>query len=130
MIHFEIEQLIPATAEEVYKAWLDSKAHSQMTGGEAICSDAEGEAFSAWDEYIHGVNKKLIQGQEIVQSWRTVEFDEQDEDSELVIRLKDVDGQCLLTLIHRNIPNGQPDYEQGWIDNYFEPMLVYFGKRR
>jgi hypothetical protein len=33
-----------------------------------------------------------------------------------------------LTLIHNNIPKGQSDYEQGWINHYFEPMKTYFKK--
>ena len=33
----------------------------------------------------------------------------------------------LLCLEHRNVPDGQTDYENGgWQDNYFTPMIEYF----
>lgn len=123
----EHKETFTATAEAIYNAWLDSGKHTEMTGGEAVCSGEVGGAFSAWDGYISGSNKALKPNEEIVQNWRTVEFAEDDEDSELIVRLKDVDGGCELTLIHTHIPEGQTQYEQGWVDNYFVPMREYFG---
>lgn len=122
----EITETLSASASEVYNAWLDSEKHSDMTGGEANCSDEVGGTFTAWDEYISGTNTSLVQNKEIIQSWRTVEFEESDEDSELIIRLKDIDGGCELTLIHNNIPEGQSQYKEGWLENYLEPMKIYF----
>lgn len=69
---------------------------------------------------------RLVLFSSIVQSWRTAEFTEEDEDSRLELRLSDIPGGCELELIHSGIPEGQPDYKQGWIDNYFEPMRAYF----
>ena len=111
----------------IYKAWLSSKGHSAMTGGgEATCTDREGDTFSAWDGYISGTNVRLARNKEIVQTWRTSEFADSDKDSELIIRLTETKEGCELVLIHNNIPGGQPDYEQGWIDHYFTPMKQYF----
>jgi activator of HSP90 ATPase len=73
-------------------------------------------------------NRQLVPNEEIVQTWRTSEFKEEDADSELIVRLAPVDGGSELTLIHNEIPEGQPDYEQGWIDHYLNPMLEHFGK--
>lgn len=122
----EITETFGVSAAEIYKAWLESKAHSDMTGGEAVCSNEVGQSFTAWDEYISGTNKSLVANAEIIQSWRTVEFEEADEDSELTIRLKDVEKGCELTLIHSNIPEGQTQYKNGWVENYIEPMKRYF----
>ena len=97
-----------------------------MTGGEANCSREVGGSFTAWDEYISGKNKSLQQNKLIIQSWRTVEFEDTDEDSELILRLEELTEGCKLTLIHRNIPEGQTQYKQGWVDNYFIPMKEYF----
>jgi activator of HSP90 ATPase len=98
-----------------------------MTGGAADCSDQEGDSFTAWDGYITGRNLKLVKDAKIIQSWRTSQFNDSDEDSQLEIRLKKTDGGTELLLIHTDIPEGQPDYQQGWIDNYFVPMHHYFG---
>lgn len=123
---FELSIQLPATATEVYDAWLDSEKHTQMTGGFAECSTEIGATFSAWDGYITGCNLHLKPNTEIEQSWRTTQFEDSDADSHLKIQLKDNKEGMLLTLIHSKIPEGQPDYAQGWQEHYFEPMLRYF----
>ncbi len=123
----ELTATFKASPAAIYAAWLDSKAHSEMTGGTAICSDQIGGEFTAWDGYITGTNKSLKPNEEIIQSWRTSEFQPADEDSELTIRLAAVAGGTELTLIHRHIPEGQTQYKQGWINHYFTPMKAYFG---
>jgi len=125
---FEIKGIIPASAEEVYKAWLSSEEHTNMTGGEANCSDKVGDEFDAWDGYISGKNIQLVPNKEIKQSWRTAEFNDADNDSDLTIQLKDISNGCEVTIIHADIPERQPDYKQGWIDHYFTPMKEYFSK--
>lgn len=111
---------------EIYKAWLDSTQHSKMTGGHAKCSNEIGGNFTAWDGYIEGKNIDLKPNREIIQSWRTSEFDMNDEDSKLLIRLKEIENGTELTLIHNNIPEGQTQYTKGWIEHYFIPMENYF----
>jgi activator of HSP90 ATPase len=110
----------------LYKAWLNGKSHSAMTGGEAICEPNINTKFTAWDGYISGQNKELIEDTKIVQSWRTSEFNEDEEDSKLIILFKAVENGTELTLIHTNIPEGQTQYENGWIEHYIEPMTSYF----
>lgn len=124
----EHKEIFNAKPSVIYHAWLDSDEHSKMTGGEAECSDEVGGSFTAWDGYISGTNIVLQQDEEIIQKWRTLEFDDEDEDSELIIRFEEVEEGCELTLVHRNIPEGQTQYEQGWIDSYFVPMRSYFKK--
>jgi len=111
---------------EIYEAWLDSLQHSKMTGGQAKCSLKIGDSFTAWNGYITGRNIELKPNQEIIQSWRTSDFNENDEDSNLIIQLKELENGTELTLIHSNIPEGQTQYEQGWVDHYFAPMKSYF----
>jgi activator of HSP90 ATPase len=114
------------SSETLYKAWLDSKIHSNMTGGEAKCSDVPGKSFSAWDSYIKGENLELIPFEKIVQSWRTSDFEVGQSDSKITLILNDNAKGCQLTLIHEDIPEGQPDYQQGWHDHYFIAMKEYF----
>ena len=125
-VDFQIETFIPAPPHKVYQAWLNGNEHDKMTGGPATGKPVEGEPYSAWDEYITGKNLELIPHVKIIQSWRSTEFKEEDEDSKIVIELKAQDGGTQLSLTHTNIPNGQPDYEKGWNDHYFQPMKVYF----
>jgi len=123
--------MLPATAEEIYKSWLDSAAHSTMTGGEATMSDRIGAEVSAWEGYITGRNLELVPGRRIVQSWRTGNFTDAHDDSIIAVTLQNVPDGTLLTLEHKNVPDEQRSYEEGgWQSNYFEPMAVYFAERK
>jgi uncharacterized protein YndB with AHSA1/START domain len=127
---FTLTAVVPASAREIYEAWLDSVAHSEMTGGQARMSDEIGAEMSAWDGYITGRNLELVPHERIVQSWRTTEFTDDHGDSIVTVTLEDDDGVTLLTLVHSNVPDEQTSYEQGgWQEHYFEPMVEYFSKR-
>jgi uncharacterized protein YndB with AHSA1/START domain len=127
---FEISAFIPATPEAVYEAWLDSESHTQMTGGEATVSSEVGEEFQAWDGYITGRNLELDYGKHIVQSWKTLEFEEGEPASFIDIVFTPKGDGTQLRLIHMNLPDHGDEYEQGWLDNYFAPMQAYFEGRK
>ena len=125
-IEFTLKTFINAPPSEVYDAWLNSEKHGTMIGASAMITPETGSEFSAWDGYITGKNLELVPDKKIVQSWRTIEFMDSDEDSILEVRLAPVKRGCEITLIHSNIPDNQPDYAQGWAENYFDPMREYF----
>ena len=128
---FTLTTTIPASPDEIYQAWLDSLAHSEMTGGAAKMSEQLGAEVSAWDGYISGRNLELVPGERIVQSWRTSEFADEHGDSVITILLEEADEGTLLTLEHSNVPDEQRSYEEaGWQENYFEPMVAYFTGRK
>ena len=77
---FKLECALPAPPEAVYHAWLDSAAHTAMTGGAAKIAGRVGGRFTAWDGYISGKTLALTPGARIVQSWRTSEFAAADPD--------------------------------------------------
>ncbi|KAF0151118.1 MAG: Activator of Hsp90 ATPase 1 family protein [Ignavibacteria bacterium] len=119
----------PIRAKEIYKAWLSSKLHTEMTGGEAVISSKIGGKFKAWDGYITGKNLDLIKDKRIIQLWRSSEFTERDLDSILVVNFEDVSDGCKVTIVHSQIPKWQgASYKQGWIDYYLLPMKAYFSK--
>ena len=126
---YTLSAVIPASPAEIYRAWLDSIGHSEMTGGEATMSDEVGADISAWDGYITGRNLELVPGERIVQSWRTTEFDDECDDSVVTILLQETEGGTLLTLEHSSVPDEYKSYEEGgWQSHYFEPMITYFGE--
>jgi activator of HSP90 ATPase len=127
---FSLSAMIPATPQEIYAAWLDSRRHSAMIGGEAKLSAKEGAAFTAWDGYISGRTVALEPGWRIVQSWRTTKFAEADPDSQAEILLVPTKDGTRLTLHHTNVPDGHTGYRDGgWQDHYFAPMKKYFARR-
>jgi uncharacterized protein YndB with AHSA1/START domain len=128
---FTLTTTIPASPQEIYEAWLDSVVHSEMTGSEASMSEETGAQVSAWDGYITGRNLELVPGERIVQSWRTTQFTDEHEDSQIIVTLKAVEDGTLLTLEHTNVPDAQKSYEEsGWQKHYFDPMKEYFAKRK
>jgi uncharacterized protein YndB with AHSA1/START domain len=128
--YFEQSAVVPATPTAVYDAWMSSAGHTAMTGAEARVDPRVGGEFSAWDGYIHGRTLELEPGRRILQSWRTLEFQERDVDSQIEVLLEAVDDGTLVRLRHSDVPVDHRGYEDGgWRDNYFEPMMAYFAAR-
>jgi uncharacterized protein YndB with AHSA1/START domain len=125
-IEFEVSEVIPASPEKVYTAWVNSKEHTLMTGSPARVSAKVGETFEAWDGYIQGKNLELEPPNRILQLWRTSEFEESDKDSILEILFTSEGDGTRITIRHSELPDHGMQYYQGWIDSYFAPMAAYF----
>lgn len=123
--------IIPASPEEVYDAFIDPKKHTAFTGAEAICDPRIGGEFTAWDGYITGKNLELEKGKRIVQEWSTTEWPEGYPPSRLELTFVKVKDGTELTMVHSKVPKEQVDeYKQGWIDNYWDLLKEYFGKKK
>jgi len=127
-IEFEISDLIPAAPSVVYDSWLNSDAHTKMTGGKAAVSSQVGETFEAWDGYIQGKNLELESPRRILQNWRTTEFEDTDSDSLLEILLEPEGQGTRITIRHSKLPEHGMQYRQGWVDAYFIPMKEFFSR--
>lgn len=126
-MEFTVKETFTASPEVLYSAWLDEEKHSAMTGAPAIISNAVGDGFEAWDGYIWGTNISLKTNERILQSWRTSDFSEEEEDSRVEILFTPVDGGTEVTIRHTDLPDHGEQYIQGWKDHYFEPMQKFFG---
>jgi uncharacterized protein YndB with AHSA1/START domain len=126
-VEFEVSDVIPASPEVLYAAWLESGEHTNMTGSPAEVSAEIGGRFKAWDEYIQGTNLELEPPNRILQRWRTSEFEESDKDSRLEILFESQGDGTRVTIRHSDLPSHGMQYQQGWIDAYFVPMKAYFG---
>jgi len=129
---FSVSDLIPASAQDIYDAWLSSNGHEEITGGQkAQISAQEGAAFTVWNGYITGRNLKLEPGRRIVQSWRTTKFTATDPDSQIEVLLQPAAGGTTVTVRHSNVPDGHTSYRDGgWQHSYFEPMKQHFKRAR
>jgi uncharacterized protein YndB with AHSA1/START domain len=129
---FSVSDIIPATPNEIFDAWLDSGGHEQLTGGQpAQISANEGANFTAWNGYITGRNLKLEPPRRIVQSWRTTKFTKDNPDSQIEVLLEPVAGGTKVTVHHTNVPDGHTSYRDGgWQNNYFDPMKKHFGRSK
>jgi activator of HSP90 ATPase len=119
----------PASAKEIYDAWLDTKKHGEMTGSTAFVMAKIGGKFSAWDGYIEGTTLELEPNKRIVQAWRSSDFPAGSPDSRVEITFEQADAGTKVMIKHSNIPDGQgPAFKDGWDEFYFQPMKVYFKK--
>lgn len=124
----EMEARFPVSARELYYAWMSPEGHSAFTGGVAEIRHETGSKYSAWDGYIQGKILELEPEKRILHTWRSSEFPEAAEDSQLEILLEDEGEGCILRLKHWDIPEGQGDrYRAGWEEHYFTPMRAHFG---
>ena len=64
-IKFTVSDFLPASPRAVYEAWLDSRAHSAMTGAKATASTKVGGQVSSWNGYASGVNLELVPGKQV-----------------------------------------------------------------
>lgn len=125
---FTVTDVIPTTPKQIYDAWLDSRLHAKMTGGQpATISAVEGTRFVVWWGFITGKNIMLEPGKRIVQSWRTTQFQDSDSDSQIEVLLELVAGATRVTIHHTNVPDGLTNYlDGGWQRDYFDPMKRFF----
>ncbi len=127
MESLKMKIVLPVKADELYKAWLNSKEHTLFTGAEAKASEKVNGKFSAWDGYISGKNLELVPGKKIVQSWRTSEFADHAPDSTLEINFEEKAGKTTLQLYHHGLQKGDAKkYTDGWKQFYFDPMKEHF----
>ncbi len=126
-IQFTVLDIIPATPQAIYDAWLDSDGHTRMTGSPAHATASVGGSFDAWDGYISGENLLLEPGERIVQSWKAKDYTESDGHSKIEVTLEGVEGGTKISLVHSNVPDNQTGHQAGWVTHYFEPMKKYFG---
>ena len=126
---YELLQTIQATPKRLYEAWLDSKEHSQMTNKDASIKSSEDTTFTTINGRITGENIELEPYYRIVQSWRTVDFPRDSQNSHLEIIFEPNHRGTILELRHSNIPDGQGEScKQEWSKNYFTPMKTYFSR--
>jgi len=127
---FHLTTEIPASAESIYNAWLNSQEHALMTNSEsAVASHEVGAAYKAHGEHIWGKNIELVPNKKIVQTWRTKGFKETDPDSLLEVQFEDNGATTKLTLTHSEVPDQEVHAESGWTEHYFKPMTKYFQSR-
>jgi uncharacterized protein YndB with AHSA1/START domain len=128
---FEVAGFVPADSETLYRAWLSSELHSAMTGGKATIDPVVGGDFTAWGDYIKGTTLELEPFSRIVQTWRTQNFTQADEDSQIEVLFEPEGEGTRVRVLHTNVPDGDLGYEQGgWQRSYFDPMAEHFAAHK
>jgi activator of HSP90 ATPase len=110
----------------LYEMYMDSKKHSKATAAPAKISKKEGGEYSAAGGYIKGKNIKLVKDQFIMQTWRGVDWLEEDADSIFIINLEKKGKDVVLHAVHANVPDKFADsVDKGWHTHYWTPWKSY-----
>lgn len=113
-----------ADPHEVYEILMDSRKHSQLSGGKCIISRKVGGKISISDGYIAGQNVEIVPDKKIVQLWRAAEdcwpnghF------STVTFSLAATRGGTTLSFRQTGVPFGcGKRFDSGWRDYYWAPM--------
>lgn len=122
--------VLPAAASELYDMYMDAEVHAAFTGAPAKISSEPGSQFEAFGGLLLGSMIQTVKSRLIVQSWRSVNFADEDTDSTLIISFTPEDDDGRIDLVHLDVPEN--DYQGvtgGWDSRYFEPWLSYLQNR-
>lgn len=118
---------LPALPQALYSMYLDPLEHAAFTGGgPASISPVPGTEWSAFDRRIHGRILALTPERQIVQSWRSFEWQNDDPDSILVLTFRPAGSGTRLDLAQVDVPERL--YEtllSGWPSRYWQPWRAY-----
>jgi activator of HSP90 ATPase len=119
--------VLPATAAELYAMYTHSESHAAFTGAPASISEDAGSEWNAFGGLISGTMLQAVKPRLIVQSWRSVNFADEDIDSTLIIVFSpEEDDEGRIDLIHVDVPeNDYQGVSGGWESRYFAPWLSY-----
>jgi activator of HSP90 ATPase len=117
-----------ATPQQLYDTLMSSEKHSELTDSEATIGESEGDYFSTYDGYIHGINLELKPGRRIVQRWQAEEDDWPDGHlSKVTFELIPENSGTRLEFKHEEIPDGMEErFVSGWEEFYWVPLEEYF----
>jgi len=124
----EQQVVINADPSRVYEALMDSKRHSEFTGGPAEIENKVGGAMSCHGGFVTGVNIDLKKDQRIVQAWRGKDWAE-GVYSVATFALEKEGNKTKLSFTQHGIPDDQVEHiSKGWYSHYWEPLAKYLAQ--
>jgi len=119
-LHYNLE--FAAAPGLLYRALLDGKQFSAMTGLPASIDPSPGGALSMFNGMIVGRNVELIDDQRIVQAWRPTHWDS-GVYSIVHFEFSARQSGSALVFDHTGFPAGEYDHlDWGWEHHYWEAM--------
>ena len=123
--------VLPASAEDLYAAWMDPATHAAITGAPVLIGPEPGAPFSAFGGQISGATLQVVAPRLIVQSWRSVNFHPDDPDSTLIVSFAQDGENGRIDLIHIDV--SEQDFEgvaEGWEKYYWAAWRRWFGESK
>ena len=122
--------VLPGSPAELHAMYMDAEVHAAFTGAPARISEEPVSPFEAFGGLLTGTMLQVVKPMLIVQSWRSVNFADEDPDSTLIISFSPEDDDGRIDLIHLDVPeNDFQGVSGGWESRYFAPWLTYLQSR-
>ena len=122
--------VLPAPAEQLFQMYLDPQIHEAITGAPVTIAEEAGSEFRAFDGKLTGQILTVIRPSLIVQSWRSVAFEDEDPVSTLILFFTAQGNDGRIDLVHLDVPNQDYDaVNKGWESFYWTPWRNYLDRR-
>ena len=122
--------LLPAPASLLFDMYVDASQHAAFTGHPVTIGEDSGCEFRAFDGMLSGTMLKVIRPRLVVQSWRSMKFNDEDQDSTLILSFEEQGEEGRIDLVHLDVP--EVDYvgvTEGWEKFYWIPWREYLNSR-
>jgi activator of HSP90 ATPase len=124
-----VSEKFPVKPRKLFKAWLDSKMHSQMTSAPADIDPTVGGKFTLRSGRVTGSIMELVPDAKIVLIWRQTDFPVGAPDSMVTVEIHALEKGAGMVLTHSNVPVGMGDEcRVFWKEAYFRRMSDYFAR--
>jgi activator of HSP90 ATPase len=121
--------VLPAPAETLYAMYLDPARHAAITGAPVIISAASGSEFHAFEGRLSGTMLSALPSRLVVQSWRSMKFNDDDPDSTLILAFLPEGTAGRIDLLHLDVPaHDHQGVTEGWETHYWEPWRRYLAR--
>ncbi|MFA6042415.1 MAG: SRPBCC domain-containing protein [Patescibacteria group bacterium] len=124
---FTLTATFNASPAEVFDALTDSRKLAAWSG-EGIVQPKVGGRFAMFDGWVSGKVLAYKPGKELGYTWKTTEWAEAWEPSEVRYTFAKTKTGTKVTLTHANLPNAKEarEHKVGWSEHVFEPLAEYF----
>lgn len=121
-----IETTLSGTPERVMELLTDPLLIRKWSGGDAVLEQKEGGRFGMFDGWVSG-NVLKCTGSELAFTWKTTDWNEGAQASEVHILLAADEAGTKVTLTHTGLPdeNERDSHKTGWMDFFFDPLEDY-----
>jgi len=121
---------LPARPEQLFDMYLDSIAHAAFTGHPVMIEPRPGAPFLAFDGKLAGTILHVEPKRLIVQTWRSINWSDDDINSVLVLTFWPEDNGARIELAHINVADRDfAGVSHGWEKYYWTPWRAYLSER-
>jgi hypothetical protein len=118
--------VLPAPAASLFEMYVDPVRHAAITGAPVTISDQAGAPFQAFNGALSGAMLRVVPRHLVIQSWRSINFNDGDPDSTLILAFTPEFMNGRIDLVHLDVP--VQDYQgvtDGWETHYWDPWRRY-----